>query len=154
MRISEAFASKYVGAIDLHGREITVTISHVVTEELQNDRGPEYKPVIYFQGAAKGMILNKTNAATVSSVFGDETDAWAGRQLVLFTVKTQNRQGQMVDGIRCRCVHVAPAGNGGAFATPPTTLGSAAPVTPAADDPLRPSEGGELSKDINDDIPF
>ncbi len=159
MRISDTFQSKYVASHDLRGREITVTISHVTTEELQDGQRTEYKPVVFFQGAQKGMVLNKTNAMTIASAFGDETDHWSGKQIVLFTVKTQNPQGQLVDGLRCRAVLVdvqAPVGD--AFGQQPDI--NAPPSNPLGTSPAsvlpplekRPEE--TPSQAIDDDIPF
>ena len=152
MLMSEAFPSKYVSAPDLKGREVTVTISHVVMEELQGNNGTQYKPVVYFQGAAKGMVLNKTNSTTIASEFGDESDNWTNRQLVLFTVKTQNQSGQLVDGIRCRCVQV-PAANGfvGQLAEQPASQKE----TPAPiGEPDNIEGSGSATNGINDSIPF
>ena len=59
MNINDAFPSKYLKASDLQGRNHSVTIANVVTEDI--GKGEE-KLIIYFQGHKKGMVLNKTNA--------------------------------------------------------------------------------------------
>lgn len=97
MNINETFPSNYVKASDLNGRDVPVTVSHVVTEKIGNDA----KPVIYFQGKQKGVVLNKTNAMTIASAFGPETDTWNGRQLILMPVWT-DYQGKQVQAIRVR----------------------------------------------------
>jgi hypothetical protein len=58
--------------------------------------------VIYFQNKEKGVVCNRANADTLSESYTDNTDAWTGRQAILFTTKTQNPQGRTVDGIRIR----------------------------------------------------
>ena len=58
MRISSAFPSKYLKAADLQDKQVTVRMSHVETETI----GDDDRPVLYFQGKEKGLVLNKTNA--------------------------------------------------------------------------------------------
>ena len=56
-----------------------------------------------FTGAKKSLVLNKTNASTLVSAFGDDTDAWSGRTVELFTVPV-NFNGRTYDGVRVRAV--------------------------------------------------
>lgn len=104
MRMSEAFPSNYIRAIDLKGRDVTVTISRVVMEDI----GGDTKPVLYFQGTSKGMVLNKTNANNIASMYGDESDAWSGRQITVFPSQT-DFQGKSVPCIRVRINGAAPS---------------------------------------------
>jgi hypothetical protein len=76
MRISSAFPSKYLKAADLQGRQVNVLMSHVETETI----GDDDRPVLYFQGKEKGLILNKTNANSISAVYGDDTEDLARRR--------------------------------------------------------------------------
>jgi hypothetical protein len=97
VRIFEAFPSRFLKSTDLQGREPTVTIS---TVKLENVRGGK-RPVIYFNGKKKGMILNKTNAAAIAALYTDETDAWVGKQITLYPTMVEF-QGDMVESIRIR----------------------------------------------------
>lgn len=99
MRISTAFPSKYLRADDLQGHEPTVVIDRIVTEEIGADE--QQKPVIYFRGKERGLVLNKTNATNISLAFGDETDQWIGKSVVLF-VAWVDYQGRSVQAIRVR----------------------------------------------------
>jgi hypothetical protein len=84
MKIGDAFPSKYMKADDVH-EELTVTIQQVLMEEMENREGEtETKPVIFFKGAKKGMVLNKTNFASIAFQCGDDTDAWAGKEITLY----------------------------------------------------------------------
>ena len=87
MKISNAFPSKYLAASDLQGQRFTLTIARVEMENVGGQDNPEHKPVIYFHGAQKGMVLNKTNAMNVSILYGDETDAWVGKQVELYVTQ-------------------------------------------------------------------
>jgi len=97
MRISSAFPSDYLKAADLQGRQVTVTMARVTVEKI----GKDSKPVLYFQGKQKGMVLNKTNANTIASNYGEDTDHWAGGSIVLFETMV-DYQGKSVPAIRVR----------------------------------------------------
>jgi hypothetical protein len=53
MRRSERFPSKYVQAADLPEDGVTVVIDHLRMEEVGQEK--HKKPVLYFQGAKKGL---------------------------------------------------------------------------------------------------
>jgi|SRR6202030_3743486 hypothetical protein len=96
MRISSAFPSPYLKAADLQGRRVPVKISRVEMQEFSD----EVKPVVYFEGKSKGLVLNKTNANTVSAAYGDETEDWEGKETVLYETEVEY-QGRRMPGIRC-----------------------------------------------------
>ncbi|MEN3145738.1 hypothetical protein ABCW43_00325 [Neorhizobium sp. IRAMC:178] len=96
MNINEAFPSKYLKAADIDGNP-TVIIDQIVEEEVGKDK--EMRPVLYFQGEDKGIILNKTNATNISKLYGYETDDWVGKRVVLGTTYV-DFQGQSVEAIR------------------------------------------------------
>jgi hypothetical protein len=97
MRISAAFPSEYLKAADLQGRQVQVKISRIEMKDI----GEEPKPVLHFEGKDKGLVLNKTNANTISAAFGDETDEWVGEEIILYETAVEF-QGRRVQGIRCR----------------------------------------------------
>ena len=98
MRISEAFPSNYLKAADLRGENVTVTIERVAMEEIS---GGEHKPVVYFEGKERGLVLNKTNGTNISLIYGDDTDGWTGKAVVLFPTWV-DFQGRSVEAIRVR----------------------------------------------------
>lgn len=98
MRIDAAFPSTYIKAADLQGQQVTVTIVRVVTELIGSD---EHKPVVYFQGKEKGLVLNKTNANAIAQAYGYETDDWEGQKIVLFEAMVEF-QGRTVAAVRVR----------------------------------------------------
>jgi hypothetical protein len=95
VNVNDAFPSKYLKASDLKGSKVKVTIARVEMEEIGDGR----KPVLYFQGKEKGMVLNKTNAMTVSASYGPDTDTWSGKPIHLYSAKV-NFNNQMVDSLR------------------------------------------------------
>lgn len=97
MNINDQFPSKYLKAADLNGGEAVVTIKDCVMETLGEDR----RPVLYFAGKEKGVVLNKTNATNISDAYGGDTDEWVGKKVVLYTAYV-DFQGRSMEAIRIR----------------------------------------------------
>jgi hypothetical protein len=129
MRISDQFPSDYLRAADLNNKEVTYTMRSVAIEQIGADK--EDKPVLYFEGQEKGIILNKTNAAAIAQIYGDDTDDWAGEAITLFSAIV-SFQGQNVPAIRVK----APSRK--------KTAKSGAPAAPKASAP----------PEVDDEIPF
>lgn len=106
MKIGSAFPNKYLKAADLNGNAVTVTINAVKVEDIGRDK--DEKPVLYFKGKDKGLVLNKTNSRTIQKIAGtDETDEWRGVEIVLYPTETEF-SGEMVDCIRVRAPKTQP----------------------------------------------
>ena len=116
MNINEAFPAAFINAASLNGQKHTVKIESFSREEMP---GGEEKPVVHFKDKGPGLILNRTNATTLSAMFGDETDSWIGKSIELRTEKV-NFKGEMRDGIR-----VAPATETETKAAPAKTADTA-----------------------------
>jgi len=144
MRIGQAFPSKWLKAADLGGKEYTLTMQRVGMETFGDEH--EEKPVLYFQGAGKGLMLNKTNAEAIAIVYGDETDAWAGKQVVVYPDVTQY-QGRRVDCIRVRPIRQ----DGGATLGAGALAGGSAPIGNA---PLPASAKPAFDNGDPNDIPW
>jgi len=97
MKLNEVFPSKYVKADDLQGKEVPVVISGVSMEQLGDDR----KLVLQFQGRSKGMVTNKTNAGRIAYLYGDDTDDWIGKEIIL-AAEFVEFQGKTVKGLRVK----------------------------------------------------
>jgi hypothetical protein len=123
MRISTAFPTNYLSAPDLRGREHIVEIDRVTTEVFEDGE----KPIVWFRDRTKGLTLNKTNAATIAEAYGDETDAWRGREVLLYPARVDFK-GKVVDAIRVRIPQRQAA-------APPVVIPATAPV-------------------LDDDVPF
>lgn len=88
MKMKELYPSKYLKADDVDevGGEARALIKSVRLEELQDtEGGKEDKPVLHFANLPKGMVLNKTNADRIAAVYGDESDDWRGKEIILYT---------------------------------------------------------------------
>ena len=126
MKISEAYPSKYLKASDIKA-PVKCKISTVTMEKLQ---GGDEKPVVHFTNGKKGLVLNFTNAARISAVWGEDTDDWVGKVVVLETEMVPFR-GDLVPGIRVR-------------------VDGASPLAPQ----VRAQEAQKPLDDLDDGIPF
>ena len=86
MKASDMFPSKYLKASDAE-TDLTLTIARISKESMKNRDGQdEEKYVLYFSDAEKGMVLNKTNKNTLVDLYGEETDEWIGKKIILTSV--------------------------------------------------------------------
>ena len=99
MKITEAFPSKYLSAPDLHQRDVKVVIARIEMEKIGREN--DEKPVLYFTKSKKGLVLNKTNGKTIAAAYGDDTDQWEDREIILFSMMVQFGD-EMVDSIRVK----------------------------------------------------
>ena len=110
--------------------------------------GEDTALVCYFQGAKKGLVLNKTNANTIAELYGPQTENWHGRVITLFPTQV-DYQGRQVPAIRVRTQRPAgPVTDGGQVAGGTPVLASSPVMRPAQDPP-----GGAPPVD-DDEIPF
>ena len=128
MKVGQAFPGNYIKAADLNHKKVHVVISECKLEDIGGDQ----KPVLYFEGKERGLVLNKTNANMIAEILGtDEMDDWSGQRIMLYPSKT-DFQGKRVDCIR---VEAAPKGAARPVAAPaPAPLKAAAPDCQASDE--------------------
>ena len=103
--------SQYLGAHDLNGKDVHLTILGVIMAPLKTDRGEEIKPLVRFEEVEKAakaknekprtLVLNRTNATTIASIHGNEVDDWTGKRITLFPTTVQ-AFGETKDCIRIR----------------------------------------------------
>ncbi len=103
MNIFDCFPSKYLKAADFQGQDVTLMIVAVRMEPIGDD---EEKPIVRFEEAKRGLLLNRTNARTIAELHGQDTDAWRGKRITLFPTTTEFR-GSVVECIRVRPAAVA-----------------------------------------------
>lgn len=135
MNFDEAFPSKYLKASDLKGGSITATISGFTKDE----EGKIQKPIILFQNATKGWVLNKTNGLTIQAAYGNDMDLWIGQPVELYSAMVPF-EGKNVAAIRCR------------IPTHQTLPPVAVPVPNPLTEPVPVKV--ENATDLSDDIPF
>lgn len=95
MDLAEVFPSNYIKAADLKGRAVAVVIAGASIEKLGEDR----KLVLNFQNKEKGLVTNKTNANRIAYLYGNNTDDWMGKEIIL-KAELVDFQGKTVEAIR------------------------------------------------------
>ena len=109
MKTSDVYSSAgdTLKAADLQGKSARATISGFEIREYDETsrEGQPYKSkkiVLSFEGKDKKLVVNKTNALTISSNFHtDELENWVGKQIVMYSTQVSFGD-QMVDAIRVR----------------------------------------------------
>lgn len=77
------FPSKWLAAADLEGQDKPVQIKQIVASE-EVGQSKDKRPILYFNGVVKGMVLNKTNAKRIAKLYGADTDEWVGEWITLY----------------------------------------------------------------------
>jgi hypothetical protein len=104
--------SKYLRTDDVPG-ELTATIAGVEAAEFDGEGGKkETKPVLVFRDHKQRLVLNRTNLAAMSVMYGDETGDWVGKKIRLHIAKTKFKN-QMMNTIRVGRVEKESADNVG-----------------------------------------
>lgn len=116
MNLRDLFPSNYVAASDLHGKDVPVVIARIGIEKVGTDQ--EDRPVLFFNGMGKGLVLNKTNAKRIAKMYGEAVEAWVGKAITLYGSET-DFQGETVPCIRVRADAPGMAPGPTAVATPP-----------------------------------
>ena len=73
---------------------VTVTVETIGEEKSS-------KPVLRFHGEQRGLVLNKVNSMEIASWYGDDTAAWTGQPVELYSTTTFF-SGRQVPCIRVR----------------------------------------------------
>jgi hypothetical protein len=142
MRGADVFPSKYLKTGDLQGHKVRVLMASVQMEDL-ND---ENKPVLYFHGKEKGLVLNKTKWNSIADLYGDDSDDWEGKPIVLAPGKT-TYQGKRVD-----CIDIEPPQD-----PKQSAQAAQAPIIPAARLSTQHTEAPKqktAQEMLDDEIPF
>jgi hypothetical protein len=98
MRISEAFSGNYLKATDLPQPRVLSMVT-VTVETIGEEKSS--KPVLRFHGEQRGLVLNKVNSMEIAAWYGDDTAAWTGQPVELYSTTTFF-SGRQVPCIRVR----------------------------------------------------
>lgn len=105
---------EHIAAIDLNGKEATVTIEKVVAEKIGQKK--QKKPVLFFVGKKRGMVLNKTNCKVLAAMYGRDTEDWKGKAITIFPTMTE------MAGESVPCLRIKPGIPGPKALAAPSTL--------------------------------
>jgi len=97
--INDVFTGgKWLKASDLNGRKFKLTIKDVEILDFEKDGKKQKKIGVTFDGREKGMVVNKTNAAIIAAMHGNNTDDWMGKTINIYPGKVKFGS-DMVDAI-------------------------------------------------------
>jgi hypothetical protein len=87
------------------GEELVAKIRHVEIQAIKNASGKDDKvPVVNFENAPP-MVLNITNARTISSLYGERYADWKGQSIQLYVTMVRGYgTAEKVQGLRIRTV--------------------------------------------------
>lgn len=97
----------FIGSWDLGGKDRTLTIEKLRVGKLRkvgddsDTPKKEKKILVWFQGHEKGWIVNKTCAAVIAGMYGNNPAKWEGRKVTLYPTTT-SAFGKTHDCIRVR----------------------------------------------------
>lgn len=95
------FDYRFISAEELTG-DTTVTISAIEQDEAFNGHTKEPVTVLKFNGAKKGMVLNKTNAKVLARISKSQyVEDWIGIKIILYSKNVQ-AFGEEVPAIRIK----------------------------------------------------
>ena len=138
---NDMIVSKYIQKADL-AQPTRLTVSGCANKDVGPEGKPEFKWVVEFEGAWKPLILNKTNTNSFFDTLGEDSDGWAGKQIILWNDLSVEFEGKF-GGIRVyRQMEVADA------APPQSQFTADNNLAPA-----RTDEQGPLPTEPNEHIP-
>lgn len=151
MNMKQAFPSNYLKAADIpEDTPVTVRMDRVEMDDVGAKGKKEMKPVLFFIGKEKGLVLNKTNTNTISAAYGDDSENWHGKPIQIYRTETEYA-GERVECLRLRVPKAAPSQNGGGGQGAPALAARRQEITnrPPATSPV-----SEEEQFADEDIPF
>lgn len=100
----QLFPSRFLKSGEFKGKDVTLVIRRIRTEELPDDKGgARVRGVIGFDGTKKELVLNRTNGECIKGMFGRDTSKWIGKRVTLFPAPfTDPFTGEVGTAIRVR----------------------------------------------------
>ena len=145
-------------------------IKEVTMEELIDRKGKaEKKLIVWFTNSEQGLSLNKTNLRTLQGAFGDNTEGWKNRVIVIFPVETTYGPGLRVripppkqvaavpQQTRTTAAPQQPATSGNGAAAPAADAAAvplAVAALAAADPELEPDPVIPIGDEMDDEISY
>jgi hypothetical protein len=97
------FPGRFLKSVEFKGRDVTLKIAKVYTEEMEDKKGLKVKGIVKFEGTKKELVLNRTNAECIKAMFGRETDGWVGKRVTFWPAPYHdNTTGEDTTAIRVR----------------------------------------------------
>jgi predicted YcjX-like family ATPase len=85
----ELYPGRFIKAGDLKGRDVTLTITKVVLEELEGTK-KQSKGVLSFRETQREFVLNRTNGECIKAMFGRKLPEWPGKRITIYPANIQS----------------------------------------------------------------
>lgn len=104
MDFDQLFPGRFLKSGLFQGKDVTLVIANVRTEELPDDKGgKKVKGIISFVGKTLELVLNRTNGESIKAMFGRKTEKWIGKRVTFWPAPyTDNMTGEVSTAIRVR----------------------------------------------------
>ena len=91
------FPGRYLKSVELKGRDVPITIDRVDKEELlkRDKKTKETKWILHFRESEKALVLNVTNARTITGLYGN-AKGWAGKRITLYPTTCHGERSVLV----------------------------------------------------------
>ena len=125
--------SNYLKQTDFDESGAIVTVSSVSEKNVaRENEAVEMKWLVHFAEFEKPMVLNSTNITALAKACGsDDTDDWAGKEVIVYVDPTIGYGGKTTGGLRIRKYVIA---------APPKQAVKAAPRQPVQPPHAEPSD--------------
>ena len=98
-KVSDMIVSKFLRKEDFD-EDMVATIKGVKLEDVGNQG--EQRWVLYFRELQKGMVLNVTTIRVLEGAYGDDSDGWIGKRVMIYVDPNVSFQGRVIGGLRLR----------------------------------------------------
>jgi hypothetical protein len=110
MNVNDIYGGDWLKSEHLQG-DTNVTVEGCTVHEMGEEKRKQL--VLSFRDQSKQLGLNKTNAETMSSMFGTETNDWISKKVCLWVDENVYLNGKRVCGVRIKSAQEE--GNGTPF---------------------------------------
>jgi len=101
--LKQQSTSPFLKGTDIEGVEVLVTVSKVELGKQERSGKEVPQLILHFEGKEKKLGLNSTNTKIMAKYFGYDDEEWVGKQIVLYTIETNNpTTGELGPGIRIK----------------------------------------------------
>lgn len=80
----QLYPGRFLKSGEFENKDVTLTITDVDLEELEDRKGKRDKAILTFAETKKQLVLNKTNGECLKGLFGRAVRAWIGKRVTFF----------------------------------------------------------------------
>ena len=84
----DLYVGRFLKAGNLKGRQVTLKIAAVWTEELTGERGASRKAIVSFEKTDMQHVMPKINGTCLKAMFGGDVTQWIGKRVTFWATDT------------------------------------------------------------------